>query len=210
VQPDDPPLTRWVKIEFIKPHSIGVDSPDQRGALDGGFFDGSGRAVDSRLQVGESGQVKFEKGQQLLVKEEAADTLKAEGVARLVDEYYLRPLNNYRLVLRQIRLRIEELSNRTVQLTEEQKILQASIDATVSMLAAKQTEKLLLEQDFDQTEIERLAIEKYQKELADQVKATREKLVGLYRSNQALEAELTEYHRSIESDVNSLTAAGRQ
>ncbi len=209
VQPDDPPLTRWVKVEFLKPYSIGVDSPDKRPALDGGFFDGDGRAVDSRLQVGGTGDVKFEKGQQLLVKEEAADALKAEGFARLVDEYYLRPLNNYRLVLRQIRLRNEVLKNRTVQLTREQKILQASIDVTVSMLAANQTEKLLLEQDFDQTEVERKAIQEHHEALAKQIKATREKLVGLYRSNQALEAELTEFHRSIESNVNSLTAAGR-
>ncbi|EMI46816.1 hypothetical protein [Rhodopirellula sp. SWK7] len=205
--PDDEPLSRWVKIEFTKNHTITVDSPDQYSALEGGFFDGSGRAVDSRLQVGDSGQVKFDKGDLLVVKEEAADALRAEGVARLVDEYYLRPLNDYRFVLRRIRLRIAELDNRAVQLNFEKDVLERAIDATVKMFASYQTDKLLLEQDFDQFEKERLALEAYNKDLREGSRATREKLVRLYRSNQALELELEQIHRSIQENINSLTSS---
>ncbi|MFG0287925.1 MAG: hypothetical protein ACF8CQ_07120 [Rhodopirellula sp. JB044] len=205
--PDDEPLSRWVKIEFTKNHTITVDSPDQYSALEGGFFDGSGRAVDSRLQVGDKGQVQFAKGDLLVVKEEAATALRAEGVARLVDEYYLRPLNDYRFVLRRIRLRIAELDNRAVQLNFEKDVLQKAIDATVKMLASYQTDKLLLEQDFEQFEKERKALEEYNKNLRANSKATREKLVRLYRSNQALEEELEQIHRSIQERVNSLTSS---
>ncbi|EMI52180.1 coiled-coil domain-containing protein [Rhodopirellula sallentina] len=205
--PDDEPLSRWVKIEFTKNHTITVDSPDQYSALEGGFFDGSGRAVDSRLQVGDKGQVQFAKGDLLVVKEEAATALRAEGVARLVDEYYLRPLNDYRFVLRRIRLRIAELDNRAVQLNFEKDVLQKAIDATVKMLASYQTDKLLLEQDFEQFEKERKALEDYNKNLRANSKATREKLVRLYRSNQALEEELEQIHRSIQERVNSLTSS---
>ncbi|MCM2369663.1 coiled-coil domain-containing protein [Aporhodopirellula aestuarii] len=208
-QPDDEPLSRWVKIEFTKNHTIIVDSPDKYSALEGGFFDGSGRAVDSRLQVGDTGQVKFAKGDLLVVKEEAADALQAEGVARLVDEYYLRPLNDYRFVLRRIRLRIAELQNRTVQLNFEKDVLQRAIDATVKMLASYQTDKLLLEQDFEQFEKERKALEAYNQDLRAGSKATREKLIRLYRSNQALEIELEQIHRSIQESVNSLTSEVR-
>lgn len=202
----DPPLTRWVKIEFLKPHTVVVDSPDQRGALDGGFFDGSGRSVDSRLQAGGEGKVKFDKGEVLTLKEEAANQLLEEGVARLVDTYYKRPLNDYRFVLRRIRLRLAELAIRSEELQFERDVLQASIDATVRMISEYQTDKLLLEQDRDQTEIERKAIEGYNQDLRKTVKETREKLVRLYRSNQTLEAELEQIHKAIQLDVDSLTS----
>ncbi|TWT74070.1 hypothetical protein [Allorhodopirellula solitaria] len=207
-RPDDPPLSRWVKVEFTEPYTIVVDSPDQRGALESGFFDGSGRAADGRLQVGDEGEIRLAKGDLLLVKKEAADAMRAEGVARLVDEYYLRPLNDYRFVLRRIRLRIADLQNRSKILGFERDVLQRAIDATVSMLASYQTDKLLLEQDFDQTEAERIAIEDYNEKLRARVKETRERLVRLYRSNQTLEGELSQIQGTIESRVNSLTTTG--
>ncbi|SMP73192.1 hypothetical protein SAMN06265222_11648 [Neorhodopirellula lusitana] len=205
-QPDDRPLTRWVKVEFTKPHTIVVDSPDQRGALDGGYFDGSGRAVDSRLQAGAEGKVKFAKGDLLVVKEEAASALQQEGVARLVDTYYLRSLNDYRFVLRRIRLRLAELSTRTEELNFERDILQRAVDATVKMLGEYQTDKLKLEQDLAQTETERKAIEDYNLGLRETVAGMKKDLVRLYRSNQSLEGELEQFHFSIESNMDSLTS----
>ncbi|KLU07128.1 myosin heavy chain, neuronal [Rhodopirellula islandica] len=205
--PDDEPLSKWVKIEFTKNHEIVVDSPDQRGALDGGFFDGSGRAVDSRLQQGDSGKVKFSKDDLLVVKEEAADALIDEGVARLIDTYYVRPLNDYRFVLRRIRLRLAELSTRTQELTYENEVLQRAIDATKNMTTAAQAEKLKLEQDFEQTEVERISLETYNEKLATQLKETHQRLVKLYRSNQQLEKELQMFHESIVSSGESLTSA---
>lgn len=205
-QQDDAPLTRWVKIEFTKRHSIVVDSPDQRGALDGGFFDGSGRAVDSRLQQGNDGNVKFEVGEQITVQGDAADQLiDEEGVARLVDEYYLRQLNDYRFVLRRIRLRIAELQIRTRELQEENGVLQTALDSTVRMLNDYQDQKLRLEQDFEQTEKERLALESYNKGLQDSVRATKETLINLYRSNQGLEQQLEAIHSSISGQGDSFT-----
>lgn len=205
--PDDPPMSRWVKIKFVKNHSIIVDSPDQLGALEGGFFDGSGRAVDSRLKVGENGEVKFSKEQLLIVKEEAAEPLLAEGVAIEIQTYYLRPLNDYRFVLRRIRLRVAELENRTKQLNAEKEVLQNTIDDTVAMLSAYQTDKLKLEQDFNQFEVEHKAIESYNQDLRSASKQMREKLVRLYRSNQTLEKEIEQIQREIQTEVNSLTSS---
>src|SRR5690606_31713494 len=143
--PDDPPASRWVKIEFTQAHGIVVDSPEQRGALDGGFFDSSGQAVDSRLQRGEEGTVNFRIGDQVTLKEEAANELIDRGVAKLVDTYYFRPLNDYQFVLRRTRLRIGELATRTQTLQLEQQVLQDAIAATVAMLEANQDAKLKLE-----------------------------------------------------------------
>lgn len=206
--PDDPPMSRWVKVEFTKPFTIDVDSPEQRGALDGGFFDGNGRAVDSRLQRGETGTLSFAAGTQIVVKEEAANVLFDENVARLVDTYFVRPLNDYSFVLRRIRLRLTELTIRQEELEYEKQVLEDAIAATVAMLTQNQTSKLQLEQDLAQTRVEQRAIADYKQKLQDQVAQTRETLVRLYRSNQSLEEQLQQIHQTIQRNVDAVTLAG--
>ncbi len=196
--PADPPLSRWVKIEFTKNHSIEVDSPQKTGALEGGFFDGNGRAVDSRLQRGADGQVKFKTGDRIVLKEEAAKQFTdIDNVARLVDTYYLRPLNDYRFVLRRIRLRLTELAIRSKELDYEADVLNAAIAATVAMLTTNQKEKLKLEQDLAQTQAEAKAIREYHQQLQDGVKQTRERLVALYQDNQRREQQLKKAYAAV-------------
>ena len=207
--PDDPPSSRWTKIEFTKKHKIEVDSPEQRGALDGGFFDGNGRAVDSRLQRNEDNEVAFSVGDQIVVKEEAADQLIDEGVAKLIDTFYVRPLNDYRYVLRNIRTRLTQLATREEELEFAKAVLEEAIRATNSMITTNQEAKLKLEQDFNQIEIEGKAITTYHDELAAKVKSTQQEVVRLYCSNQTLEAELTRIHDAIQTRMNVLTTSVR-
>lgn len=196
--PDDPPASRWVKVEFTQAHGIVVDSPEQRGALDGGFFDSSGQAVDSRLQRGEEGTVNFRTGDQVTLKEEAANQLIDQGVAKLVDTYYFRPLNDYQFVLRRTRLRIGELATRTQTLQLEQQVLQDAIAATVAMLEANQDAKLKLEKDLAQLQIEQSAIASYNAAVKADLTSTRQTLSGLYRDNLQLRNELEQFHLEIE------------
>ncbi|MGB7325052.1 MAG: hypothetical protein WBD31_09280 [Rubripirellula sp.] len=202
---DDPPLSRWTKVEFIKNHSIEVDSPDQRGALEGGFFDGTGRAVDGRLQRGDGGAVKFKKGDIILVKEDAADVLIDDGAAKLIDRYYLRPLNDYRFILRHIRLRLAELENRKSELTTAQAVLTEAIDKSNGMLVSNQDIKVKLEQDLKQFEIEASAINDYMAELKTTVEAMQKDMSRLHRQNLELEQQLDRIHRSVDQNVNVLT-----
>ena len=196
-KPDDPPASRWVKIEFIKPHSIVVDSLEKRSVLDGGFFDGTGQAVDSRLQRSEDDAASFKPGDQIPIKEEAANELIDQGVAKLVDTYFARELHDYRFVLRRIRLRISELAILEKELQYENTVLQGAIDATVTMLAANQEAKLKLENDVAKIQVERAAIKKYAADVANEVATTRERLVAIYRSNVELDKELKQLHAGI-------------
>ncbi|TWU54563.1 hypothetical protein Poly51_32820 [Rubripirellula tenax] len=202
---DDPPLSRWTKVEFIKNHSIEVDSPEQRGALEGGFFDGTGRAVDARLQRGDGGSVKFKKGDIYLFKEDAADVLIDEGAAKLIDRYYIRPLNDYRFILRHIRLRLAELENRKAELTQAETVLKEAIDKSNGMLVANQGIKVRLEQDLKQFEVESKAISEYAAETDATVKAMRQEMQRLHRENLQLEQQLNRIHRRVEQNVNVLT-----
>lgn len=204
---DDPPLSRWWKIEFIKDHAIVVDSPEQRGALDGGFFDGNGRAVDGRLQRGDGDEVQFKKGDQILAKEEAANQLINDGVAELRDRFFLRPLNDYRYILRRIRLRLNELANRQTELEFEKKVLEEAIAKTEGMLVENQAVKLKLEQDLAQFRVEKNAINDYTEKLQQQVEAMRAEMARLHQQNLALEKEIEEKHTAIERRLDGLTLA---
>jgi hypothetical protein len=204
---DDPPTSRWSMIEFIQTHKVEVDSPEQRGALVGGFFDLNGRAVDSRLQRPDEDEVTFKKGDRILMKEEAADELLNQGVAELRDRYYLRPLNDYRYVLRRVRLRIDELASRKKELDFEQQVLEKAISKTEGMLVENQGIKLKLEQDLEQFEIEKVAIEDYAGKMREQVEQMRREMAQLHQHNLLLEEEIAKKHQAIERRLDGLSLA---
>ena len=192
---DDPPASRWMKIEFTEKHSIDVDSTTQQAALDGGFFDASGRAIDTRLQRGgEDGSVKFVAGDLIYVKEEAGKHLIEIGKARLVDNYYVRPLNDYRVVLRRLRLRLTESQRRKEKLNFEQQQISDAIAATVKMIEANQDEKLKGEQDFGQLQAEVKAVTEFLKLTQQGLDKTRDRSRQLYLENQRLEQEIRQLH----------------
>ncbi len=203
VRQDDPPATRWVKIEFIKNYQITVDSPEKRNVLDGGFFDASGQSVDSRLQriADDGGVAKFKTGDQLVVKEEAANAMIEEGVAKLLDTFFVRELNDYRVLLQRTRLRITELGIRQGELEYEQKVLEDAIAATNTMLTANQEAKLKLEKDLAQIQTERTVIKTYTDNLEQKVGQTRQHLVSLYRQNLQLATKLKEIHQKIAASL---------
>ncbi len=208
VTPDDPPASRWVKIEFLKNHNIVVDGDNKPNPLDGGFFDGNGRAVDSRLRRGE--EASFKTGDQILITEQAFTDPEGqfpEGVAKRVNEYYIRPLNDYRFVLRRIRLQLLELVDREVELAFEKSVLDESIANTASMLVVNQEAKLALEQDLLQVEIERKAIDKYKQGIAEKVQTSRAELTRLHKSNLLLEQQLEKHHREIQQRIDAITMA---
>ena len=203
----DPPNTRWSLIEFVQDHSIEVDSEEKRGALDGGYFDNSGRAVDARLQASEDRRVNFEKGEQILVLEEAGKELIDGGYAEIRDRYYLRPLNDYRLVLPRIRLTIAKLNERAEDLEFEKKVLEEAIQKTQDMIVKNQVIKDKLEQDFAQFQEETTAVREFTEKLQTDVKELRNEMARLHRENIALEKELSEKHIQVKRRLDSFTAA---
>ena len=204
---NDPPLSRWSKIEFLNPHAIQVDSPEQRGALDGGFFDGNGRAVDARLQHGSNGKVQFKKGEQILLQEIPANQLIESGTAKLLDRYFLRPLNDYRFILRHVQLRITQLKSRTEDLEEEAEILKKAIDKSNGMLVIGNDIKIKLEQDLAQFKVEKESIDQYHQTLIKSLAEMKKEMGRLHKQNIALEQRLAEIHRVIEYSSGRFTLA---
>lgn len=180
------PDAHWVKIRFDEKYTPDeVDSPEQRGALEGGFFDQSGRAVDIRLQRPDGQGITFAAGDELILKEEEATKLTTgpNKVATKVDDYYLRPLNDYRFILRRLRLQIQELNTRITQMEFEKKVLDTAEGETVGMLEKGQTEKKKLEEDLAQYQIENTALKSYFGQVREELRQMKEASSALYRSN---------------------------
>ena len=163
--------------------------------------------MDSRLQRPDENEVTFKKGDRILMKEEAADELINQGVAELRDRYYLRPLNDYRYVLRRVRLRINELASRKKELDFEQQVLEKAISKTEGMLVENQGIKLKLEQDLEQFEIEKVAIEDYAGKMREQVEQMRREMAQLHQHNLLLEEEIAKKHQAIERRLDGLSLA---
>ncbi|MCH1494504.1 MAG: hypothetical protein L7U72_04685, partial [Rubripirellula sp.] len=204
---DDLPVTRWWMIEFVQTKRIDVDSPEQRGALDGSFFDLNGRAVDSRLQRPEDDEVVFKKGDRVLMKEEAANALINEGVAELRDRYYLRPLNDYRFILRRLRLRLDDLAGRKTELEFEKQVLEQAIAKTEDMLVKNQSDKLKLEQDLSQFRVEKTAMDDYTAKMREELEQMRTEMAQIHQHNLALEQEISQKHQAIERRLDGLSLA---
>ncbi|MEM9645148.1 MAG: hypothetical protein AAF989_09145 [Planctomycetota bacterium] len=186
---DDSPADRWDKIEFTKKYTFNVDSPSQSGVLQGGFFDGSGRAVDSRLQRSDDGAT-FEKGEQLALKREAAQALIDEGTAKLIDSYYVRSLNDYRFALRNMQLRIKERNTSQEELKFEESVLYQATNSSKNLLADYQGEAVKLEDDGAQTHKAVESIRAYNKLLQTRLDEEKQTLIRIYRTNLRLEQEL--------------------
>ena len=187
---DDPVLSKWVKVVFEGKHSFNVDSKT-KGALTDKFFDNSGRSLDGRLQRGEGKEsVLFNKDDEIVIKEEAFKELDDANVARKIDTYYVRPLNDYRFVLRKLRLRLIESTLRAKELAAEKVVLDAAVAATSGMQTSNQTDKLKLEQDLDQLQVEVKALREYYASVKSEVKKNRKRMLDLYNSNIQLEQEI--------------------
>lgn len=208
-QPDDPPSSQWMLVEFLKTYKIDVDDVKLNAPISsGGYFDGIGRALDVRLKRGgeSDGTVSFTKSDQILLKLEAATPLIDSGTVKLIDRFYLRPLNDYRFILRRIQLEVNELRSRIEELQFEASVLTKSIDRTNGLIVIQQDRKNKLEQDLAQFTLEREATAKAVAESQAMVKETRQTITRLHRDNIELEAKLEEFQMTITRQLDGLTA----
>lgn len=202
-QPDDPPATRWVKIQFKKSVTVPVDSQEQRSAADGGFFDSLGQAVDSRLQREDGDEVQFAEGDQLIVKQEATSVLIELGAE--FDElayYFVRPLNSYRLVLRRLRQQIDYLNGQADELQRQKEVIERAVALTTEMQTKGQQRKLNLEKDAAQVDRELTALRAYSEQLEQQLRATKQEMAAMYRENLAREQELETLQRELAEEID--------
>jgi chromosome segregation ATPase len=159
------------------------------------------------LQRPDDNEVVFKKDDRVLMLEEAATELVNEGVAELRDRYFLRPLNDYRYVLRRLRLRLDELASRQTELQFEKQVLEQAISKTEGMLVENQSIKLKLEQDLTQFRVEKTAIDDYTVKMREQLDQMRTEMAQLHQHNLLLEQEIAQKHQSIQRRLDGISMA---
>ena len=159
VDENPPPTASWFRLEFTQTYTTDVDSDEERSALDGGYFDLSGRTVDPRLKRGgEEADIEFKAGDEIVLAELAAQELIDQNVARLVRRYYVRPLNDYQAALSDNAQRLIETRQSIALIQRETNIASATNELILAQIGDRQEERVKLDADLAQYEKEQAVI----------------------------------------------------
>lgn len=205
-QSDDPPETRWLKVELLKDRSFDVDTTSQLTPMDGKYFDSRGLAEDTSLQMDDSNAVTFKAGTELLMKAEAADELIAKGEAKLIDAIYIRPLNDYDEIERKILQRLDTLAEQEVMLKRELASMTDVNEKNNRMIRLGQTEQVQLEAEQKQYRIEKAAILAYSEELKKRMQTMRTQLSQLYQQNLQYAQQVQRAQTMLKQQIDQRTA----
>jgi len=188
----------WLRIEFLKEHSIDVDSKEERNASDGGYFDSSGRTVDARLKrPDDKGAVQFVVGQQVVFAKKPAEELIASGTAKLIEPIFVRAINDYIIGFREAR-------SRQIRAMQDAELVRREIaqgEATNKLgqeqILVRQSERQLLDSDLAQYLKELAVIQSEATRLDKAVADVKSELSRLYRSSQEQYERLVKKQKSL-------------
>ncbi|MDZ4849309.1 MAG: hypothetical protein SGI77_08440 [Pirellulaceae bacterium] len=176
----------WNRIEFLKDHTDkSVDSEEKRIATDGGYFDSSGRTVDARLRRPEKqGEIAFKKGQQVLFIKSYADQLIEQGIAKLIEPIFVRPINDYSIAFNEARTQATRALQDAETLKRQIEQVQATIDVAQEQVVFRRNEEVQLTKDRTQYDKELVVITSETERLTQAVQDTKSELSRLYRASQ--------------------------
>ncbi len=115
-----------------------------------GYFDQSGRAIDIRLKRGEvvSLDPSNLKDNRIVVVDSEAKKMIGEGVAQLVQNVYVRPLNDYEELFNILASRGFEINEKIRYYQHQSSLINTANQDGQTMLAERQIEKQKLEADL--------------------------------------------------------------
>jgi hypothetical protein len=133
--------------------TVDVDSQEVANATERGYFDASGRSIDARLKrdgEGESSTVELtpQMNERILLPETAAQPLIANGTARLVQRYYVRPLNDYEQAFNSQDVRLSDVRERLAVFRREAELVNQANVRGQELISFEQVETQKLESDL--------------------------------------------------------------
>lgn len=146
----DAPETIWSLINLTKDLKRDVDSDQSADATLSGYFDQSGRAIDIRLKRGEvvSLDPSNLKDNRIVVVDSEAKKMIGEGVAQLVQNVYVRPLNDYEELFNILASRGFEINEKIRYYQHQSSLINTANQDGQTMLSERQKEKQKLEADL--------------------------------------------------------------
>jgi hypothetical protein len=175
-----------LRVEFLAEHTVDVDdTKSERKATDGGYFDFSGRAVDSRLKRKDGkGEVVFAKGQQAVIAAKPAKALIDQNIAKLIDPIFVRPIHDYTLGFKEKREQISQAEQDVAMVTRAIDQTKATNARLQEQVVFRQAERQLLDKDKGQYDKELAVINQEANRVAQAVQDMKTELSRLYRVSQ--------------------------
>lgn len=210
------PEDLWVKVRFLREHTVDVDTATNLDAITtDGYFDIDGRAQIESLQRGERDEdgnfqpapVEFAIDDVAVFDKETADELIRNDICEQVDTVYVRPtfdfarkFQDHARRMRHLQLDMDVAQQDHANLTETENALMLEI-------AAYEAEKMKLQDDERSLEAEIKAVTAYRTTITAELKAARDALSLLYRSNRDLAEKLRRAHAEMLSIHRAKQAA---
>lgn len=202
-----PPEQVYVRVEFIKDHTIEVDAQEQRNAREGGFFDLSGRSVDARLKRGEDGaKVAFKAGDRIVFDTATANDLIKQEIVKSIAPVYVRPLNDYEYAFREVRRQITAAQQDAKLIEREIAEMLKSQGIADSQVRMRQDERAKLDKDSAQYQKEQAVITAEVKRLQDLLTSTRTEIATMFQQLQALRDEIVANQKALTDSINAATS----
>ena len=200
----------WWRIEFLQEFTEQVDSIEIRNASEGGYFDSSGRTVDARLKRAkpddagnkEASIVTFRPGDEAVFAFIEGDRLVKEGKAKLIEPIFVRQLNDYAFLFKQLQLRINRMGQ-DIELTQRE-INRTKATNTLGrqQIVNKQSERQKLDDEIVKVKQEVAIATSDSAELQNQVTQIKQQLSQLFKTNQELYRRIVKRQQSIAASVN--------
>jgi hypothetical protein len=201
-----PPEQVYVRVEFLKDHTIEVDAQEQRIATEGGFFDLSGRSVDARLKRGEDGaKVSFKQGDRIVFDSTTANELGKQDIVKPVSPVFVRQLNDYEYAFREVRRQITAALQDAVLIRRELDEMQKSQGIADNQVRTGQDERSKLDKDFAQYKKELEVISAESKRLGEDVQSTRAEISATFKQIQAMRDQIVARQKALSQAINAVS-----
>jgi hypothetical protein len=196
--PDQTPAEALAfQVTFLKDHTEVVDSTEKRNAMEGGYFDLSGRSVDARLKLDSENGVLFKTGDTFVFDESTAKDLEKQGIVSLGERIFVRTLNDYEFGFREAR-RLKIRAQQDLLLIErELKEVIRTNDVALKQELIREEEGTRLKLDKLQYTKELEVITSVGDSLAEQIEEKKAELSQLYRTLLSLHDQLLKRNQEL-------------
>jgi hypothetical protein len=160
----------------------------------------------SQGEIGmESGEIAFDIDDEALLDSETADEMIAAKVAEEVEAVFVRELRDYAFEYHDLYMRMIDLNDFATRITYDTRILTGAGDNANIRVTYRTGERDTLQADLDRFQAERDALAEYLAQLQAQQKQLMVDLSLLYRTNNALAAELARHQYNLARSINAKT-----
>ena len=202
----DREANHWVRLRFLKPYTVRVDSGAEQGVTDGFYFDPTnGQAAIPTLRGGSAeGEIVFEVQKDYQINDyalfpnnEETQDLVDQQICEIESDVYVRQLNDYSFAFKHgFELR-SSLSQSVQLVTEEIASLQSTQARTDRQITSRQMERDELTADKEKFDQEQQVAAEYLSTLNQQWTSLQKELSKLYQQNVALEGQLNEVNSQL-------------